>query len=264
VIDDAIFQSEGAETRLLLGVGVEPAPWRIEIDHCRIRVGAGAQRHAGIVIEVALPKILRAFSRQYPEVRIEVEIGIGMSLFRMMETQALDLAIGGVCVEQFGGCRLWKEPLVRAFASDIEVPDPLPLAFFPEPCPYREAALRALASTQRQWHIGCTSSSLAVRAIATAGIAVTPLPIHAITPGLRILGKKDKLPSLPQVDYVLETNQDDTRQIVAAFSEYYRRSLSAEGDAHTMPRILRRSQKSSTQLRSSSMNPPNCKRASVV
>jgi DNA-binding transcriptional LysR family regulator len=164
-------------------------------------------------------------------------------LFGMLETRALDLAIGGVCVEQVGGTRLWQEPLVWAFASDIEVPDPLPLAFFPEECPYREAALRALAPTKHRWHIACTSSSLAgVRAIATAGIAVTPLPMHAITPGLRILGKKDKLPGLPQVDYVLETNPSDTRQIVAAFSEFCRRSLSAEGDADRMPRMPRRSQ----------------------
>jgi len=195
----------------------------------RLRVGA-AEDLAGW-----LPKILRAFSRQYPEVRIEVEIGIGMSLFTMMETQALDLAIGGVCVDHFGGRRLWKEPLVWAFASDIEIPDPLPLAFFPEPCPYREAALRALASTQRRWHIAGTSSSLAgVRAIATAGIAVTPLPIHAITAGLRVLGKNEKLPSLPPVDYVLDTNQVDTRPVVVAFSEYCQRAFSAQADPHKL------------------------------
>ena len=200
----------------------------------RLRVGA-AEDFAG-----RLPKILRSFGRQYPDVRIEVEIGIGMSLFTMLRTRALDLAIGGVCAEQWGGRKLWQEPLVWAFASDIEVPDPLPLAFFPEPCPYREAALRALASTQRRWQIACTSSSLAgVRAIATAGIAVTPLPTHAVTPGLRILGGKDKLPSLPQVDYVLETNPADTRQVVAAFSDYCLRSLAAEGEQPKAPRLQR-------------------------
>jgi DNA-binding transcriptional LysR family regulator len=178
-----------------------------------------------------LPKILRPFSREYPEVRIDVDIGIGMDLFRMMETQALDLVIGGVCSGRFGGSKLWKEPLVWAFASDVEVPDPLPLAFFPEPCPYREAALRALAATQRKWQIACTSSSLAgVRAIATAGIAVTPLPTHALTAGLRVLGKADKLPNLPAVDYVLETNQSDTRQIVKAFADHCLHSLSVEGE----------------------------------
>jgi hypothetical protein len=111
------------------------------------------------------------------------------------------------------------------------VPDPLPLAFFPEPCPPdREAAPRALA-TQRDWHIVCTSSSLpGVRAIAMAGIA-TPLPMHAMTPGLRALGPKTRLPTLPKVDCVFEINQAETRESVLAFA--------AAGKPHKAPRDLR-------------------------
>jgi DNA-binding transcriptional LysR family regulator len=181
----------------------------------KLRIGAGEDLAAW------LPKILRAFRRDYPEVRIEVEIGIGMDLFRHMEAQALDLVIGGVCDGHSRGRKLWQEPLVWAFASDIAAPEPLPLAFFSEPCPYREAALRALASAERSWHIACTSSSMAgVRAIAASGIAVTPLPAQAVTPGLRILGKEHKLPSLPKVDYVLASNPADRREIVAAFAEH--------------------------------------------
>jgi DNA-binding transcriptional LysR family regulator len=190
----------------------------------RLRVGAGED------LVGWLPKILRDFSRQYPDVRIEVEIGIGTDLFRMMETRTLDLAIGGVCVDQVGGRTLFKEPLVWAFTSELEVPEPLPLAFFPEPCPYREAALRALASTQRDWHIACTSSSLAgVRAIALAGIAVTPLPMHAMTPGLRALGPNTGLPTLPKVDFVLELNQAETRETVKAFADHCERAFAADG-----------------------------------
>jgi DNA-binding transcriptional LysR family regulator len=193
-------------------------------------LAAGSLR-IGVAEDLAskLPKILRAFSRQYPDVRIEVEIGLGMDLFAFMETRALDLVVGGVCVEHAAGRILWKEPLVWAFASDIEVPDTLPLAFFPQPCPYREAALRALASTQRPWKIACTSSSLAgVRAIALAGLAVTPLPVQAVTAGLRILGKQDQLPRLPKVDYVLATNPADTRPIVTAFADCCERLLTAQ------------------------------------
>jgi DNA-binding transcriptional LysR family regulator len=193
----------------------------------KLRIGAGED------LAGWLPKILRPFSREYPDVRIEVEIGIGMDLFRLMETKALDLVIGGVCAGHSGGRKLWQEPLVWAFAADIEVPDPLPLAFFPEPCPYREA-------TQRPWHIACTSSSMAgVRAIAASGIAVTPLPAHAVTAGLRALGKDHKLPSLPKVDYVLESNAADTRQIVVAFSEYCERGSQLQSGARRQPRRFR-------------------------
>jgi hypothetical protein len=36
-------------------------------------------------------------------------------------------------------------------------------------------------------------------------IAITPLPLQTLKPGLRILEKKDKMPSLPQVEYVLQS-----------------------------------------------------------
>jgi DNA-binding transcriptional LysR family regulator len=145
------------------------------------------------------------------------------NLFKMLKTRELDLVVGGRCDGQTQGRRLWKEPLVWAFSADAEVPKVLPLAFFPEPCPYREAALRALAGSSRRWHIACTSSSLAgVRAACMAGLAVTPLPKHAIRPGLRVLGKTDKLPILPEVEeYVSQTNETDTRQIIASGKRRY-------------------------------------------
>ena len=112
----------------------------------------------------------------------------------------------------------FRDFLVWAFSADAEVPKVLPLAFFPEPYPYREAALRELARTSRRWHIACTSSSLAgVRAASMAGLAVTPLPKHAIRPGLRVLAKKDNLPILPEVEYVSQTDETETRQIIATF-----------------------------------------------
>jgi DNA-binding transcriptional LysR family regulator len=144
-----------------------------------------------------------------------------------VETQALDLAIGGICADHCRGRRLWHDRLVWAFASGCDLPDPVPFAFFPEPCPYREAALRALATTQRRWYIACTSCSLAgVRATAMAGIGVTPLPRHAVTQGLRILGKRERLPDLPRVDFVLQTSSATTRHVVAAFADHCERASS--------------------------------------
>lgn len=194
----------------------------------RLRVGAAED------LSGWLPNILRAFRYDHPDVSIEVEIGIGTSLFALVDAQALDLVIGGVCEKPAWGLRLWTQPLVWAFASDVAVPDPLPLALFPAPCPYREAALRVLASTPLRWHIACTSASLAgVRAIATAGMAVTPLPANAITAGLRILGENDRLPSLPAVHYLLKMQQDHHRQVVATFSEYCQRAFTSDGAGHS-------------------------------
>jgi hypothetical protein len=50
-----------------------------------------------------------------------------------------------------------------------------------------------------------------------AGLALTPLPKHAIRPGLRVLAKTDNLPILPEVEYVSQTNERESRQIIATF-----------------------------------------------
>ena len=178
----------------------------------RVRIGASED-----LADSWLPKVLQRFSREYPELEIELEIGLGPRLFEMVETQELDLAVGGLCNPQRHDRRLWSEPLVWAFSAGVEVSSVLPLAFFPEPCPYREAALRALASSQKQWRIASTSSSLAgVRAAAMAGLALTPIPLQAMRPGLRVLGRKDKMPVLPEVEYVLHVRTSDARPAVSA------------------------------------------------
>jgi DNA-binding transcriptional LysR family regulator len=98
----------------------------------RLRVGAGED-----LADSWLPGVLRRFRRQYPDVAIELEIGIGTSLFKKLETRELDLVMGGLCNDNANGRSLWKERLVWAFSANAQVPHPLPLAFFPEPCPYR-------------------------------------------------------------------------------------------------------------------------------
>jgi DNA-binding transcriptional LysR family regulator len=167
--------------------------------------------------------VLRRFAHKYPAVGVELEIGVGTSLFKKIEAQELDIVVGGHCDEQTLGRRLWKEPLVWAFSADAKVPDLVSLAFFPEPCPYREAALRALSGSSTRWRVSCTSSSLAgVKAASMAGMAATPLPKHVVGRGLRILGKKEKLPVLPHVEFVVQTNATDTRQSSARLEELMR------------------------------------------
>lgn|SRR5215472_16502162 len=178
----------------------------------RIRIGANED-----LTDDWLPKVLSHFGNKYPEV--ELEIGIGPRLFQMVETQELDLAVGSFCRGRNEGRSLWSDRLVWAFSASAEVPSVLPLAFFPEPCPYREAALRALAGSQKRWRIVSTSPSLAgVRAAAMAGLALTPLPRQAIKRGLRILGTKDKMPRLPEIEYVLKARESDTRPAVSALA----------------------------------------------
>lgn len=194
----------------------------------RVRMGASED-----LTDRWLPKLLNRLGRECPGVEIELEIGLGPSLLEMVDNEELDLAIGGVCDREIDGRSVWKEPLVWAFAANIECPTELPLAFFPEPCPYREAALRALAGSQKKWRIISLSSSVAgVRAAAMAGLAVTPLPLQSIRPGLRILGNAEKMPKLPDVRFVLRTRETDTRPAVEAIASLIERTPRTAAPAH--------------------------------
>jgi len=213
---------------------------RLNEDACLRLSGA---RHAGRVRIGAqedltdrwLPKVLGCFCRQYPGIEVELEIGIGLRLFEMVQTGELDLAIGGLCNGEAEGRKLWSEPLVWAYSEGREVPKELPLAFFPQPCPYREAALRALAGSQKQWRIVSISSSLAgVRAAVVAGLALTPLPMHTIRPGLRILGKQDHMPKLPEIEFVLQAKERDSRPAVAALGNLIQ-EIAANSIASALP-----------------------------
>jgi DNA-binding transcriptional LysR family regulator len=96
----------------------------------RVRIGANED-----LTDSWLPEVLHRFASQHPEIEIELEIGIGPRLFDMVDSQELDLAVGSFCKGRSEGRRLWSDSLVWAFSEGIEVPDELPLAFFPEPCP---------------------------------------------------------------------------------------------------------------------------------
>ena len=80
----------------------------------------------------------------------------------------------------------------------------VPLALYREHSVSREGALEAVRDSERAWHIAFTSPSLTgVRAAALAGLAVTPLPASALGRGLSILGEKDGMPPLPDLDFAI-------------------------------------------------------------
>jgi len=180
----------------------------------RLKIGVAED-----LVDDWLPKILRSYARRHPALTLELEIGIVTQLLQKLETRDLDLAVGSNCNTKTAGWHLWQEPLVWAFADKRNLPDPLPLAFFPDPCPYRELALRALAKSGCAWQLAGSSPSLAgMRAIVRAGLAATPLPQGLIGSGLRVVDGERGLPSLPDVEYVAHLRNDDRREAVTTLA----------------------------------------------
>jgi len=165
-----------------------------------------------------LPGVLCEFQSARPGTSVEIRVANTGLLLASLERRELDLVIGSRCNGDQRGQLLWREPLVWAYAKanlPTEV-GPLPLAPFPEPCPYRDAALAALAAIGRDWRIAVVSPSVgSLRAAAASGFAVTPLNRSLLTPQLQALGADTRLPALPEVEFMVFSQSHDDRPIVA-------------------------------------------------
>lgn len=164
--------------------------------HGRLRIGA-SEDFAG----TWLPLVLRTFRDRHPHTSIELKVGITASLLREQALGRLDVVFGKLCRQvDAPGELLWEEPLVWAFAADraLDAAREVPLALFPEPCVYRDAAVSALAAALRPFRVLFESASMAgCVSAALAGFAVTALARSQLRDGLRACGPQDGLPALP-------------------------------------------------------------------
>jgi DNA-binding transcriptional LysR family regulator len=155
-----------------------------------------------------LASLLAGFGQSHPAVLLELRFGVPGNLIDEAENGRLDLVLGSRCRGDERGEALWAEPLVWASAERWPVPfarrGPLPVAFFPEPCPYRAAAISALSAAGLDWRIVCESGSVGgVKVAVLAGIAVTPIARSALGQGLLQVGPEAALPDLPFAEFIL-------------------------------------------------------------
>lgn len=178
----------------------------------------GTARHVGGLLRIGasegflgpwLADLLRRFAADHPSVELSLQIGITDTLIEAMHAGHLDVVLGTACGAVGYEDVLWSEPLVWAFAEalDIDRTRPLPMCFFPEPCPYRAAAVGALGAASTQWRVTCVSPSAAgVRTAAVLGFGVTPIVRSQLGSGLREIGPELGLPALPLVEFAVWTS----------------------------------------------------------
>ncbi len=190
----------------------------------RLRVGS-SEDFAG----AWLADVLQAFRRAHPEASLELRVGVTADLLREQARGRLDLVFGKQCARvQDGGELLWEEELVWAWGADQPWPpaERVPLAVFPEPCVYREAAIAALGRARRDWHPAFESASMAgCVAAARAGFAVAPVARSQLREGLRELGREDGMPVLPKARFYafLRSVEPAARALVQAVAQTGRR-----------------------------------------
>ena len=156
-----------------------------------------------------LPEILTAFQQLYPEVWVELHVGLSSSMLARLGGE-FDLVVGLEDRLHSGSVRLRREPVswYSSIAHRQHERDPLPIAILPEGSLFREWAIDSLARCGRNWRIAqvCTSA-FAIEAAVAAGLAVGVFKQGTVrSPALRAVGPDEGLPALPSVDISIKSS----------------------------------------------------------
>src|SRR6266851_5402722 len=154
-----------------------------------------------------LAKLLAAFSRSHPTLRLDVRADQSTYLKRDLERGELDLALFKRAAGEKGGIAVWPER-VHWVTSKSRPRDTtagsVPLIGFPAGCLYRSRAIHALESAGRTWHMAYTSSNLAgIQAAVAAGMGLSILSEMAIQTDHRVLTAKEGFAPIDRTEVAL-------------------------------------------------------------
>jgi len=159
-----------------------------------------------------LTKLLAAFSRAQPALRLDVRADQSIVLRRDLERGEIDLALLKRDAGEQGGIARWPERVhwvtskAHPIAADISS---VPLIGFPAGCLYRSRAIHALESAGRAWHMAYTSSSLSgIQAAVAAGMGLSILSEIAIQADHRVLTARDGFAPIDKTEVALVASPD--------------------------------------------------------
>jgi DNA-binding transcriptional LysR family regulator len=159
-----------------------------------------------------LAKLLAAFSRAHPNLRLDVRADQSLNLKRDLERGELDLALLKRLAGDGGAIAAWPEQVywVTSKSHPVDIHSAsLPLIGFPAGCLYRTHAIHALESAGRSWHMAYTSSSLAgIQAAVAAGMGLSILSGMSIQPDHRVLTAMEGFAPIGRTELALVASRD--------------------------------------------------------
>ncbi|MFB2551747.1 LysR substrate-binding domain-containing protein [Ensifer soli] len=193
-----------------------------------VRVGAPED-----IGERVLPQVLKRFAESYPNVTVDVSIGMSTAMRKRVDEHRMDIAIyNSLTAESMtGGEFLCDEKLVWAGARSgtAHLRDPLPVSMWEDGCVWRADATERLTQAGRNFRVAFLSAhTTGQRAAIQADLAVAPLPRYLVQGDLVQLGEKDGLPELGSYRIGLKI-ADNPSPPVLAVAEHVREAFSALG-----------------------------------
>lgn len=177
--------------------------------------------------DTILPFLLNRISSVYPKLALDVRVKRNAFMVDMLQEQEVDLVVTTLRPGQFDCLTLRTSPTHWYCAAEyvLQKGEPVPLVLLDDPSPFRDIVLSTLNAASTPWRLAYVASTLpAVRAAVKAGLGVTARPVEMMSSDLRVLGKADGLPPLPDTEYLLCRNpesKNDLAQIIFEAMEDY-------------------------------------------
>ncbi len=168
----------------------------------RVRFGASED----VALSELLPQVLRAFSKRYPAVDIELTVGLAADLYERMDQGALDLIFAKRRAGDSRGRTVWREEMIWIAAADWQrdAARPVPLVLYPPRSITTQAIHAALNRAGLPWRMVCTCGSLAglVGAV-SGGLGIGAQSACLKAEGVIALGPEAGLPPLGETEFVV-------------------------------------------------------------
>lgn len=172
--------------------------------------------------DTILPFLLNRISSVYPKLALDVSVKRNAFMIEMLKENEVDLVVTTHRPGQFNCLTLRTSPTHWYCAAEyvLQQGEPVPLVLLDDPSPFRDMVLAALNEANIPWRLAYVASTLpAVRAAVKAGLGVTARPVEMMSPDLRVLGKSDGLPLLPDTEYLLCHNTSSNNELAKVVFE---------------------------------------------
>lgn len=146
-----------------------------------------------------LPNLLRNLRLRLPAVELSVVTGLSRQLCQQVEARTLDMAVVTL-INTLPQARTLAEPALHWVAGADFVPPkegPWPVAFYPEGCAFRAAAMQLLVAESVPHRIAVVSpNGQVIHCAVAAGLAITVMAAGTVPADLRVV-QHPGLPELP-------------------------------------------------------------------
>jgi DNA-binding transcriptional LysR family regulator len=178
-----------------------------------------------------LPRILASFRQVYPRTEVDVHCAPSRDLIVALDAKKIDLALVTAMPGIRAGEFIRKEQLVWVCGEGHSTydEDPVPLALLPPGNIYRDVALEALDRIGRPWRLAYISESIGgLQAAVFAGLAISVVAASARVSGMRVVGRQESFPELPEVDLVLHRSPDRENPSATCLADFVKSNLISE------------------------------------